>query len=514
MKRIFLSIMLLSLIKAQPDMTVLFQYFDQSVDIYVDGDEIVISADGVPSHLSPYFPETYGDSQNGLYYFEDFDNDGINDWYMDPNTEMNVNPNQIGLQDYTFRIPLYPEINPNGPTDTFLGAIGVSLNGVPLYNEYEGPTAQLDPQTILSFDQAAGHPAPGGLYHYHFPPESLFVATEDNFIGFAADGFPVYGPKNIDGNNAQDLDDYHAEVGPTPDFPDGIYHYHTNYTSPYIIGAFAGAIGTGFGGGGGGGGGGGVPDCEDVPAGNPCCGDGVCGGPETEDNCPSDCGTASVAPELDNFSLSADSVNTSTTAVTVIYTLSASDPDDYLLDYMVRLILNGGPVNGGEIMESAGDFNSDLSASSVSGAFVFPIGTTQGQWNARVLLNDETNNLTNLGPDELAEKNFQNHIIVDNSLLGSEQLNTQPIEFSLLENYPNPFNPSTTIRFHVSIRTRINISVFDVLGNHVETIINNEVYPGTRSIVWAPVRSVVSGMYFVRLKSNHSTATQKVILLK
>ena len=163
MKKILLTITLLSLIKAQPDMTVLFQYFDQTVDIYVDGDEIVISADGVPSHLSPYFPETYGDSQNGLYYFEDLDNDGFNDWYMNPNTGMNVNPNQIGLQDYTFRIPLHPEVNLNGPTDTFLGAIGASLNGVPLYNEYEGPTAQLDTQTILSFDQAQGHPAPGGL---------------------------------------------------------------------------------------------------------------------------------------------------------------------------------------------------------------------------------------------------------------------------------------------------------------------------------------------------------------
>jgi len=83
-------------------MTVLFQYFDQSVDIYVDGDQIVITGDGVPSHLSPYFPETYNDSQNGLYFFEDLNGDGINDWYVDPNNGMNVNPNRIGEQDYNF----------------------------------------------------------------------------------------------------------------------------------------------------------------------------------------------------------------------------------------------------------------------------------------------------------------------------------------------------------------------------------------------------------------------------
>ena len=159
-----LLFLIITILKAQNDMTVLFQYFDESVDIYVEEDEIVISADGVPSHLSPYFPETYDDSENGLSYFEDQNNDGINDWYLDPHNGMNVNPNQIGLQNYEFRIPLNPVINPQGPTDTFLGAIGVSLNGVPLYNEYEGPVNQLDPQTILSFDLAQGHPAPGGVY--------------------------------------------------------------------------------------------------------------------------------------------------------------------------------------------------------------------------------------------------------------------------------------------------------------------------------------------------------------
>ena len=302
-----------------------------------------------------------------------------------------------------------------------------------------------------------------------------------------------------------DLDECNGRIGVTPEFPEGIYYYMVTDDFPYFSRCLKGDIA---------GGGGGVPDCDDVPPGNPCCGDGVCGGPETEVNCPSDCGSASAAPELDNFSLSADSVNTSTTAVTVIYTLSASDPDDYLLDYTVRLILNGGPVNGGEIMEASGDFNGNLSSSNVSGAFVFPIGTTEGRWNARVLIHDESNNLTNLGPNELAEKNFQSHIIVDNTLLGSEKLNTLPMEFALLPNFPNPFNPSTSVRFHVPIRSNIDISVFDILGNHVETIMNSEVYPGIRSIIWAPDRSVVSGMYFIRLKSDHFTSTQKVMFLK
>ena len=416
-------------------------------------------------------------------------------------------------------------------------------------------------------DMNHAHVQPSGEYHYHGMPELLMDLLGDDssmtLVGWASDGFPVYARYGFaDANDSSsevislqpswrlktepdegrpdtltaleggpgqgtnnpnipipmgaftqdfeyveghgDLDECNGRIGVTPEFPEAIYYYMVTDDFPYFSRCLKGDIA----------GGGGVPDCEDVPPGNPCCGDGVCGGPETEDNCPSDCGTASAAPELDNFSLSADSVNTSTTAVTVIYTLSASDPDDYLLDYTVRLILNGGPVNGGEIMEASGDFNSNLSSSNVSGAFVFPIGTTEGQWNARVLIHDESNNLTNLGPNELAEKNFQSHIIVDNTLLGSEKLNTLPMEFALLPNFPNPFNPSTSIRFHVPIRSNIDISVFDILGNHVETIMNSEVYPGIRSIVWAPDRSVVSGMYFIRLKSDHFTSTQKIMFLK
>ena len=51
----------------QPAMTILFNYFDSTVTIYVDGNDIVIEGDGVPSHLSPYFVQNYGQTQNGFY---------------------------------------------------------------------------------------------------------------------------------------------------------------------------------------------------------------------------------------------------------------------------------------------------------------------------------------------------------------------------------------------------------------------------------------------------------------
>ncbi|MDG2266514.1 MAG: hypothetical protein P8L91_05970, partial [Candidatus Marinimicrobia bacterium] len=74
-KQITLSLILLInvglIAQNQPDMTVLLDYFDSTVTIYVEGDEIVMEGDGVPSHFSPYFVETYSQANNGMYYWED-----------------------------------------------------------------------------------------------------------------------------------------------------------------------------------------------------------------------------------------------------------------------------------------------------------------------------------------------------------------------------------------------------------------------------------------------------------
>ena len=413
-------------------------------------------------------------------------------------------------------------------------------------------------------DMNHAHVQPTGEYHYHGMPELLIDLLGDEqgmtLVGWASDGFPVYArygysdpndptselislqpswklKENPDdgrpdiltalGNTSPnipipmgaftedfeyedgygDLDECNGRIGVTPEFPGGIYYYMVTDEFPFFSRCLKGDFNAG--------GGGGVPNCEDIPPGNPCCGDGVCGGPETEDNCPLDCGSmGSQSPELNNFTLSADTVNTSTSIVNVFYELSVSDPDDYLSDYIIRLILNGGPINGGEIIETAGQFSDGLSISSVSGSFVFPIGTTEGQWNARVIINDESNNQTNMGPNQLSENNFQNYVIVENSVLDIKQLNLEPQEFAFLENYPNPFNPSTTIRFQVPFKSRVNISVFNILGNHIETIIDDVISPGLRSTVWEPDNSDESGVYFIHLKSEKFSSTKKIMFIK
>ena len=539
---LFISVNMLLIAQDQPDMTVLFDYFDSTITIYVEGDEIVIEGDGVPSHLSPYFVQTYSQTNNGMYYWQDDDGDGVNDLWMQTPANMNLNPNRIAQQNYEFRISLYPEINPNGPTDTFLGPIGVSINGVPFFNEYESPTQTVTNQVIQSFDPANGHPAPQGNYHYHFPPESLFTVTEDNFIGFAGDGFPVYGPKNPDGNNAQNLDNFHGEYGPTPDFPDSIYHYHTNYTQPYIIGAFAGTLGTGFGGGGGGGGGN-PPDCNEVPPGMPCCGDGTCGGPETETNCPADCATA-IEPTI--------VVNEFLALNDACCTDPNGENDDYieLYNYGNEAVNIGGYI----ITDNIGNYENYHQIPIGNDSTIIQPGeiillwadkdSEQGVLHLEIKLSGSGEQIAIFMPDS--------NTVVDTLTYGEQtvdvsygrypngsdtwqQMNPTPgtsnteelftmdsntilNSYRLYPAYPNPFNPETTIRYDLPEQTFVGITIYDVLGRKVRTIVNEQQDSGQRSIIWNAKdkngQPVSAGIYLYQIQAGDFVQTKKLILIK
>jgi len=535
---LFFALSLPTLMQAQdpPDMTILFDYFDSTVTIYVDGDEIVIEGDGVPSHLSPYFVQTYGQTQNGFYYWLDSDGDGINDLWMQTPANMNLNPNRIAQQGYEFRIPLYPAINPNGPADTFLGPIGVSINGVPFFNEYESPTETLTNQVIQSFDPGNGHPAPQGRYHYHFPPESLITVTEDNFLGFAGDGFPVYGPKNPDGNNAQNLDDYHGEFGPTPDFPDSIYHYHTNFTSPYIIGAFAGTLGTGFGGGGGGGGGGDPPDCGEVPPGAPCCGDGNCGGPETETNCPEDCATTIDYTIMVNEFLASSETCCGTelfgsgedfvelynhgSEPVNIYgwgfsdtdgTVATTAPDTVIQPGKFLVLWFTGDANGfPEIDSKLSSDGETIYAADSSGTAVFSL-------DFGVQDEDVSYGRYPDGSDSWQQMNPTPGVTNTNEL-GLDDDVTIPEQYTLHQNYPNPFNPRTSIRYDLPDNERVNIIIYDMLGRQVKQLVDEYQDAGFKSIIWDATndfgKPAATGVYLCKIQAGEYMQTKKMVLLK
>ncbi len=88
-----------------------------------------------------------------------------------------------------------------------------------------------------------------------------------------------------------------------------------------------------------------------------------------------------------------------------------------------------------------------------------------------------------------------------------------PTEFLLSQNYPNPFNPSTKIRYSIPQSSNVIIKVFDILGNEIETLVNEEKPVGTYEITWY-AENLPSGIYLYKLQAGNYLETRKMILMK
>jgi hypothetical protein len=222
------------------------------------------------------------------------------------------NPNTPANQNFCFKITRSPQENTGTKTATGLGHIGVWTNGVSIFNAKDAFSYNNQgiwnqdalPNEGASFDICLGHPAPNGEYHHHVNPTCLYDdqddATHSPIIGYAFDGFPVYGAYGFansngtggvirmktsyrlrsiaqrtslpDGTqlqagqygpaiNAQnplgkyiedyeyvqglgELDEYNGRFSVTPDYPNGIYAYFvsvdSNFTPayPYTVGTY------------------------------------------------------------------------------------------------------------------------------------------------------------------------------------------------------------------------------------------------------------------------------------
>jgi flagellar hook assembly protein FlgD len=94
-----------------------------------------------------------------------------------------------------------------------------------------------------------------------------------------------------------------------------------------------------------------------------------------------------------------------------------------------------------------------------------------------------------------------------------------PTRFELLANYPNPFNPSTTLPIAIPIKSEVTLDVYNVLGQHVKRLMEGPLEPGRYYFEWDGSNDagakVASGVYFGRLRANgHSDFTNKMLLLR
>ena len=88
-----------------------------------------------------------------------------------------------------------------------------------------------------------------------------------------------------------------------------------------------------------------------------------------------------------------------------------------------------------------------------------------------------------------------------------------PQKFALQQNFPNPFNPQTTIRFTIAQSGRVKLTVFNVLGQKVKTLIDDPMQAGAHQVTFDG-RNLASGIYWYRLQANGRVKVRKMVLLK
>jgi hypothetical protein len=109
-------------------------------------------------------------------------------------------------------------------------------------------------------------------------------------------------------------------------------------------------------------------------------------------------------------------------------------------------------------------------------------------------------------------------LTVDNTfIVGVNPVGT-PNSFALEQNFPNPFNPSTTVSYSVPKSGQVNVMVYDLLGNLVKTLVNDVQEPGQYKVTWNATNEqgqvVTTGNYILKMVAGDFTQTRKMTLLK
>ncbi|NIR64214.1 MAG: T9SS type A sorting domain-containing protein [candidate division Zixibacteria bacterium] len=110
--------------------------------------------------------------------------------------------------------------------------------------------------------------------------------------------------------------------------------------------------------------------------------------------------------------------------------------------------------------------------------------------------------------------------IIRNDLLTwvSPPTTNKPNQFILSQNYPNPFNPETIIRYQLPTNSKVQLTIYNLLGQKVRTLVNDKQQNGIYEVIWDGRnefgQEVSSGIYIYRLKIDNQVASRKMVLLR
>jgi hypothetical protein len=99
------------------------------------------------------------------------------------------------------------------------------------------------------------------------------------------------------------------------------------------------------------------------------------------------------------------------------------------------------------------------------------------------------------------------------SRIDEQEIKFKPEIYALSQNYPNPFNPTTAIGYQLSAVSNVELSIYNLIGQKVATLVSEKQQPGMYNMEWNG-SEFPSGIYYYRLKAGNFIQTKKMILLK
>ena len=104
------------------------------------------------------------------------------------------------------------------------------------------------------------------------------------------------------------------------------------------------------------------------------------------------------------------------------------------------------------------------------------------------------------------------------STISNDEITQIPTTFLVHQNYPNPFNPITTLRYDLPENSHVTITIYDMIGRQVKTLINQTQDAGYRSVIWGATndygKPVSAGIYLYQIQAGEYISTKKMVLLK